>query len=94
MSSVDLVDSPISAPLNLSRATNLEAVTLQVGGSSVAWVVMALQTIESENLQEIELESEDVGPNVEEEFLPEWRDLDRLLVQFLLVQVPNVYFPS
>ena len=46
---------------------------------------MALQTVKSKNLQQITVQSQEVGhgmPNVEEKFLQEWQDLDRLLVQF------------
>ena len=83
--SVDPDASSASALLDLSRATNLKKVVFQFGRPSVLWAVMALQTIKSKNLQHITIH-QDTGPyrspGVEEGLLPEWRDLDHLLVQF------------
>ena len=87
MSYTDLGASSISASLDLSKATNLKKVVFNIGRSSVTWIVTALKTIKSMDLQWITLQSQDVGPyrmsRTEKEFLPaEWRDLDHLLVQF------------
>ena len=82
---VDPDTSSASVLLDLSRATNLKKIVFRFGRPSVLWVVMALQTVKSKNLQHITIHQvtgsyRSLG--VEEGLLPEWQDLDRLLVQF------------
>lgn len=86
MSLVGLNTWSKSAPLDLSKAKYLEKVAFQFGNPSVLWIVAALQTVKSEDLQQITIQSQDMGshrmPGVKKEFLPGWEDLDHLLVQF------------
>ena len=52
-------------------------------GPNVPWVVAALQTAESTNLQQIIIYfSADLGSWNQELFHREWQDLDRLLLRF------------
>jgi hypothetical protein len=78
---VDVVRSK-TPPLNLSKATKLEDLSLWCEGY-VRWVTMALQTVQSENLQRIIIRpSTTTGYGIGEAAHREWWDLDRLLVQF------------
>ena len=83
---IDSDTALISAPLDLSKATNLKKVVFRAGKPSVLWIVKALQTVKSKSLQNISIHHWEVEPyeipGVTEEFWPEWQDLDRLLVQF------------
>ena len=72
-------------PLDFSKATKLKSIRFLFGRPSVRWISVALQTIKSKNLEYIAIhqgipirENREVG----EELLPEWHELDRLLVQF------------
>ena len=71
-------------PPDLSKATQLEDLSFRCEGLNVRWITMALQTVLSETLQRIT-----VHPGATYRMYPigeavrqEWRDLDRLLVQF------------
>jgi len=52
----------------------------------VHWILTALHTVKSENLQQITTRRQDAVLygmlNIEEEFLQGWRDLDHFLTQF------------
>jgi len=51
--------------------------------STVQWITMTLQTLNSKNLQSITIEPHNATPEtVEEGAYQEWQDLDRSLVQF------------
>jgi len=51
--------------------------------SSAQWIITTLQTVESKNLQRINICQAIVLPKeIEEMVCQEWHDLDRLLVQF------------
>jgi hypothetical protein len=84
-----LVDIAMSGtpPLDLSRATKLKDLSFQCGGSDIQRVTMALQTVQSKNLQQITIYPCKTlygtpGNPVEGAVLQQWQDLDRLLVQF------------
>ena len=69
--------------LDLSKATKLKDVEFRCGKPDVQWITMALRTIESKTLQRITIDL--YAPSVRqmgETVCQEWRDLDRLLVQF------------
>ena len=55
-------------------------------GSSVRWIVAALQTIESKKLQQITIYPLRINNVITETIFREWEDLDRLLVQFASLQ--------
>jgi hypothetical protein len=84
-------------PLNLSTATKLKDLSFQCRRSDIQRVTMALQSVQSENLQQIiiyplavsaDLELFNIHPYgtpgnpVKETVLQEWRDLERVLVRF------------
>ena len=80
------------APIDLSKATNLEDVTFELTSWSVEWIVMALQTItpEHRDFRQITIKvayylTLKIGPNskpdIGEVNCGQWLDLDRLLVQ-------------
>ena len=75
---------PRTAPLDLSVATKLRDLVFQCTGVNVRWVAMALQTVESKDLQWVTLRP-DIPTSVdviEGTVREEWQDLDRSLVQF------------
>jgi hypothetical protein len=93
---VDIAKSG-APPLDLSRATNLKDLSFTCGGSDIQRVTMALQTVQSKNLQQITIypcktfgDLQQIythpygtpGNPVDEAVLQQWQDLDRLLVQF------------
>ena len=83
--SLGLETSPKSAPLDLSTAANLKKVAFRVGKPSVRWIAMVLQTVKSTDLQQITIHQAPAHhgrAGVEEDLIPEWQDLDCLLVQF------------
>ena len=84
-------------PLDLSKATKLKYLSFRCGQPSIQRVTMALQTVQSKDLQKIsihpcstfaDLQLINFSPSgtspspVEGPVLQEWQDLDRLLVQF------------
>ena len=84
-------------PLDLSRAAKLKDLSYTCGGSDIQRVTMALQTVQSKNLQQIniypcktlrDLQQTNThlygtpGNPVEEAILQQWQDLERVLVQF------------
>ena len=81
-----LVDpgKPRTALLDLSVATKLRDLAFQCTGANVRWVTIALQTVESKDLQRITLWP-DISTSVdavEGTVCEEWQNLDRLLVRF------------
>ena len=68
--------------LDLSKVTQLEDLSFRCEGPNVRWVITALQTVQSKNLQRITVHP-DVAfmYSVGEAAHREWRDLDRLLVR-------------
>ena len=70
--------------VNLSAATKLKHLEFRRARQNVQWVTTTLQTVESEDLQLITLwpSPETLAPANTEPLLQQWRDLDRLLVQF------------
>ena len=70
-------------PLDLSEATRLKDLSFQCGGPSIQRFTMALQTVQSENLEQITIHPYATFADLTEERVrQEWQDLDRLLVQF------------
>jgi hypothetical protein len=67
--------------LDLSKVTQLEDLSFRCEGPNVRWIVMALQTVQSKNLQRITVHPPTVC-SIGEAARQEWRDLDRLLVRF------------
>ena len=69
---------------DLSKATKLKQLKFRKKNrSSVQWITMTLQTVESRKLQSITICPQGPGPEtVVEEAYQEWQDLDHLLVQF------------
>ena len=70
-------------PLDLSKATKLKDVEFRCGKPNIQWITMALQSIESKNLQQIIIHCYPIfeipiGGTV----YRDWGDLDRMLVQF------------
>ena len=72
--------------LDLSKATKLKDLMFWLRGSSVRWIVTALQTIESKKLQQITIYPLRMNNAITETIFREWEDLDRLLVQFASLQ--------
>lgn len=73
------------AAADLSVATKLKKVELDFNYAGILWTSTTLRTIRSNSLRQIIISySATFGrePEVTEETLPEWRELDRLLVQF------------
>jgi len=71
--------------VDLSKGAKLKRVIFlrKNNRSTVKWIAMTLRTVESRNLQNITLFTNDSLPaTVGEAALQEWKDLDRLLVQF------------
>ena len=68
----------------LSRATQLKHLMFQRNQPNVRWVTMALQTVDSKDLQQITLRPgfSLSRHSIQETITREWKDLDRLLVQF------------
>ena len=80
-----LVDVDVSKipPLDLSKATKLKDVQFRCGMPSIQWVTVALQSIESKDIERITINRYVHLENpVGEAARQEWRDLDRLLVHF------------
>ena len=69
--------------LDLSKLTKLKDVVFGCTGSDIQRITMTLQTAESINLEQITIHSPTAfrKPIVESAYR-EWRDLDRLLLQF------------
>jgi hypothetical protein len=75
MSGTSLVD--------LSKAIKLKELSFRGGGPAIQQLTMALQTVQSKNLQQITIRPYNTFTNLNEEAVgQEWRDLDLLLVQF------------
>ena len=70
--------------LDLSKAPKLKCITFLGRRSNIYWVVAALRTVESKNLQQItiRLHTATLRNSIEETDCQEWQDLDQLLVQF------------
>jgi hypothetical protein len=68
--------------LDLSKATKLKVVEFRCARSNVQWIATALQTIKSENLQQITINLFPASGRVGEAVRREWLNLDRLLTQF------------
>ena len=69
--------------LDLSKATKLKDVQFWCERPNIQWITMALQSIESKNLQQIIIHCSSLFRNLIGETAHQaWRDLDRLLVQF------------
>jgi hypothetical protein len=69
--------------LDLSRASKLKDVEFRCGRPNIQWITMALQSIESKNLQQIIVHCYSIFQNPVGEIAHRaWRDLDRVLVQF------------
>ena len=81
---VDPGTSETCASFDLSKATKLKDLGFWSGRPRVEWIVMALQTVESENLREIiiNLDAPTSGHPLDGMDHQEWVDLDRLLLQF------------
>ena len=69
---------------DLSKASKLKDLMFLVRRSNIHWIIAALQTVKSKNLEEItiRLHSTTLGNSTVEMNHLEWQDLDRLLVQF------------
>ena len=85
---IDILPPPVSiAPVgtrqpDLSNLKRLKEV-FWMSGPSVQWITVTLQTVESTNLSQIIIRfSIILWASVEQPFHREWRDLDRLLLQF------------
>jgi hypothetical protein len=77
------VDKSRRPSLDFSKATKLKELVFYCGKPNVQRITMALQTVQSKNLQQITIRPYGSWANlVEEDVRQEWRDLDRLLVQF------------
>jgi len=79
------VEVPSVVFLDLSKATKLKHLRFLRTRikSTVRWITMTLQTVDSKTLQSITIDPHSAIPEtVEEEVYQEWQDLDRLLVQF------------
>ena len=79
-------DVPRVVFLDISKAKKLKHLTFSRSRSSrstVQWITMTLQTVDSKNLQSITIKPHDRPPEtIEEDVYQEWQDLDRVLVQF------------
>jgi len=71
---------------DLSKATKLKQLVFECTRSNTQWVTMALQTVESKDLQGVALHpNPDIFTYLEmntEPIRQQWHDLDHLLVQF------------
>jgi hypothetical protein len=69
--------------VDLSKAPKLKELSFRCGGPTIQQFTMALQTVQSKNLQQITIHPYGTFTNLNEETIcQEWWDLDRLLVQF------------
>ena len=76
-------DVPKLPPLDLSKATKLKDVQFRCGRPNIQWITMALQSIESKNLQQIIIHCYPIfAIPIGETVYRDWGDLDRMLVQF------------
>jgi hypothetical protein len=76
-------------PLDFSKATKLKDLSFQCQGPNVQRITAALQTVQSKNLQQITIHSlYGISANLVRQ---EWRDLDRLLVQFWTIRPKITY---
>jgi hypothetical protein len=70
-------------PLDLSKATKLKNLSFRCRGQSIQWIAMALPSVTSKNLQQIITRCNATCANpIGETVHREWRDLDRLFIQF------------
>jgi hypothetical protein len=70
-------------PLDLSKATKLKNLSFRCRGQSIQWIAMALPSVTSKNLQQIITHCNTTCANpIGETVHREWRDLDRLFIQF------------
>ena len=70
-------------PLDLSKATKLKKLLFRCGDPNVQRITMTLETVQSKNLRQITIHSHCTFTRlIEETARQEWRNLDRLLVQF------------
>jgi hypothetical protein len=77
------VDKSRRPSLDFSKATKLKELVFYCGEPNVQRITMALQTVQSKNLQQITICPYGSWENpVEEDVRQEWQDLDHLLVQF------------
>ena len=69
---------------DISAAKKLKRLVFCCNRSTTQWITMALQTIDSRDLREITVQpnSQNFRYAIHESICREWRDLDRLLVQF------------
>ena len=86
------LDEPMSASLNLSKATRLRDTVFRIGSLRVEWITLALQTIASKHrdLGRISIDvpayltcihvGPDIRQTVGEGIFGQWTDLDSLLV--------------
>jgi hypothetical protein len=74
---------PGMPPLDVSKATRLKDLSFRCGGPNVQRITMALETVQSKNLQQITIYLGTTSATlVGETVRQEWQDLDRLLLQF------------
>jgi hypothetical protein len=76
-------DTSGTPPLDLSKAVKLKELLFRCGKLNLPRITMALQTVQSKNLQQITINPYGTFVNPIGATDPqEWQDLDRLLVQF------------
>ena len=70
--------------LDPSKATKLKDLMFRWRGSTVRWITMTLQSIQSKNLQQIAVHpyATTLGSPIEESVYWQWEDLDSPLIQF------------
>jgi len=69
--------------VNLSAATKLEHLVFRLARPNAQWITTALQTVESKGLQRITLHpTAETFVRIKWSVRQQWRDLDRMLVQF------------
>ena len=81
--------SGMPPPLDLSRATKLTEVKFRAGWYNIPWIIMTLQAAKPKSLRQITIHSDDLciftsGEQVidlSKENVPEWQELDHLLVE-------------
>ena len=73
-----------ASSLNLSKVAKLKDMMFRWGGTSIRWIITALQTVESEKLQRITIHllTSTLRKLIYSADHQEWQDLDHLLVQF------------
>ena len=77
------VDASGKPPLDLSDATKLKELLFRYTRHSVQWIAVALQTVQSKNLQQITIQPYGAIANpVKDTVSQEWQALDHLLVRF------------